>query len=57
MDALAAAVGVSKATISRIESGEQDPSLALIRRLVAYAGGTLSADDFLNRRDSAEAAP
>lgn len=48
MQALGDAVGVSKQTISRIESGEDDPSLALIRRIVAFADGALSANDFLH---------
>ena len=50
MEALGAAVGVNKTTISRIESGEYDASLRLVRRLVEFADGALSADDFLGRQ-------
>jgi len=47
LDVLAERVGVSKATLSRVENGKQSPSLDLVGRLKAESHGTLSADDFL----------
>ncbi len=44
---LAAAVGVAKSTISRIENREMQPSLGLMSRLIAATGGEVSANDFL----------
>lgn len=47
---LALLAGTTRQTIHRIESGEQTPSLALVRRLVGVAdarGQKLRADDFL----------
>jgi len=46
MEALGAKVGVAKATIFRIETGE-DASLDLIRRLIAISDGELEAGDFI----------
>lgn len=48
IDALADMVGVSKSTISRVETGEQAPSVALIRRLVFATGGAVTAEVFVN---------
>ncbi len=45
LEALAARVGVSAATLSRIEAGENMPSMALVGRLKAETG--ISADHFL----------
>jgi transcriptional regulator with XRE-family HTH domain len=45
LEALAARVGVSAPTISRIETGENLPSMALLGRLKAATG--ISADEFL----------
>ena len=47
LDALADATGVSRGTISRIERGKQNPSIDLVRRLIAASGGALSAQDFI----------
>jgi transcriptional regulator with XRE-family HTH domain len=44
--ALAAMVGVSKATISRIEHGIQAPRLGLMFRLVDATHGAVSPGDF-----------
>lgn len=43
-DEFAARVGTSKATISRIEARLQDPTVALIRRIVATTKGAVSAE-------------
>lgn len=45
IDALAAKVGASKSTISRVETGDQRPSFDLLQRLLKETG--ISADDFL----------
>ncbi len=42
LDALAAASGVSRATLSRIENGETSPTAAVLGRLAAAHGITLS---------------
>lgn len=49
LDELAARVGTSKATLSRVENWKQDPSLDLIGKLKAATDGIVSADDFLRR--------
>lgn len=46
VEALAAKVGVTKSTISRIETWQADPSLSLIRMLCEELPG-LSANDFV----------
>jgi transcriptional regulator with XRE-family HTH domain len=50
MECVAVAVGVSKATISRIETGRQTPTLGIVERLIDFSEGALSADSFLSRR-------
>lgn len=46
---LATEMGVSSATISRIENHDQDPSLGLVRKLCAYfRNDGLAAHDFVN---------
>jgi DNA-binding XRE family transcriptional regulator len=45
-DSVAAAVGVSKGTISRIETRRLTPTLAVVQRLVAFSEGVLTADVF-----------
>jgi transcriptional regulator with XRE-family HTH domain len=45
--AVAAAVGVSKATIGRIEQGLQTPSLELMFRLVNETNGAVTPNDFM----------
>jgi transcriptional regulator with XRE-family HTH domain len=47
LSALARQVGTSKATLSRIENGRQEPSLALVAKIKAAT--RLSADAFLRR--------
>ncbi len=57
LEALAARVGVSAATLSRIEAGENLPSMSLVGRLKAETG--ISADLFLPpdaEREQTEAA-
>lgn len=52
--ALASAVGVSTATISRVERRLQDPSLSLVRRLCAYFKKEgLTAEDFVETENAA----
>ena len=46
VEALAERAGVAKSTISRVETGQADPSLELIRRLCLILP-ELRADDFL----------
>lgn len=46
VEGLAVTVGVSKSTISRIETGAMDPSLDLIRKLCVALPG-LTANDFM----------
>lgn len=43
-----AATKLSKATISRIESGKQQPSADSLRRLCQFSGGLLRPNDFFN---------
>lgn len=43
--------GASKASLSRIETGQQQPDFETIRRLIAFAsdhGAKLTAEDFVN---------
>ena len=48
LDELSAIVGgITKASLSRIETGEQNPSLDLIGRIVTATNGEVSANDFL----------
>jgi DNA-binding XRE family transcriptional regulator len=51
LDALAKVAGVSRGTISKIETGRQLPSVGLIRRLIAVTGGALCADDFIGNTE------
>lgn len=46
LDELAALVETSKASLSRIETRAQTPSLGLVERIVKASGGLLSANDF-----------
>lgn len=46
LDNLAASVGASKASLSRIETRLQTPSLGLVERIVGVSGGALNANDF-----------
>jgi len=55
LDTMAQAVGASKASLSRIETRLQVPSLGLVERIVRASDGALSADDFLIVREAAEA--
>lgn len=47
LEAFAAKVGSSAPSLSRIINGKQSPSLSLVGRILAAAGGKLSANDFL----------
>jgi DNA-binding XRE family transcriptional regulator len=49
LDAFAALVDASKATISRLEARIQDPSFDLVRRIIAATDGEVTADDFVPR--------
>lgn len=57
LDELALLVDASKASLSRIETRAQVPSLGLVERIVKAAGGELSANDFFGdeAREPAEA--
>jgi transcriptional regulator with XRE-family HTH domain len=46
-DSIAAATGINRSTITRIETGKIQPSLDTIGKLIGFAGGALSADSFL----------
>ena len=51
LDQVADITGISKASLSRIETGEQKPSFDVIRTLIAFAQGrnaALTAEDFVN---------
>lgn len=52
LKALAAVIGVSAATISRIETGLQQPSLPLVQKFVDLTD--LKAADFLRQSEEAE---
>ena len=45
--ALAGRVGLSRSTLSRIETGASRPSLDAISRIVEATGGLVGAADFL----------
>jgi transcriptional regulator with XRE-family HTH domain len=47
LEELANACGSTRATLSRIENGLQNPSLALIERIRDATCGAVRADDFL----------
>jgi len=47
LEDLARQAGVTKGTLSRIETGKQEASPGLIRRLIALSAGRLSSDDFI----------
>jgi DNA-binding XRE family transcriptional regulator len=47
LEALAEKADVTAPTLSRIETWQAEPSLALISRLIKLSRGKLSADDFL----------
>ena len=47
LEELASLAEISKASLSRIETGDQIPSLGLVKRLVKVSKNKLSADDFL----------
>lgn len=55
LEELAALARSSTASLSRIENGRQEPSLALIRRLKEVTDGAVAADDFI-RADQMESA-
>jgi transcriptional regulator with XRE-family HTH domain len=50
LESVASAVGLSIASISRIETGRQTPSLSMVERLVRFSAGfdgaALTADAF-----------
>lgn len=50
LEHLAQMVGVTRATLSRIETWLQSPSLSLVCRLINATGGALSADDFIEKQ-------
>lgn len=52
LEALSARLGISKASLSRVETGRQTPSLALLQRITAATDGAVTANDFY-RQDAA----
>lgn len=51
LDRLSELTGISKATLSRVETGHQKPSFDIMRTLITFFADrepTLSADDFVN---------
>lgn len=48
LEELAKSVGVSKASLSRIEKRKQAPSLGLVEKLIGACDGKISASDFLS---------
>lgn len=52
LEAFAVKVGTSAPSLSRILTGKQTPSLALVGRILRAAGGKLTADDFLPGQSS-----
>jgi len=46
-DAIAQAAATTKATISRIEAGSLDPTMDLMRRLIAATRGRVTADELI----------
>ena len=59
LEELAKECGTTRATLSRIETGRQNPSLDLMDRIRTATGGAVRADDFLPFRsdDQDESAP
>lgn len=56
LEELAKECGTTRATLSRIENGLQNPSLDLMDRIRTATGGAVRADDFLPfRSDDASA--
>lgn len=51
LDELAGLVDASKASLSRIETRLQTPSLGLVERIVKVSGGELSANDFVGEAE------
>jgi transcriptional regulator with XRE-family HTH domain len=47
LDELATRVGTSKASLSRIETRDQVPSLGLVKKIIGVSDGALSANDFV----------
>lgn len=47
LEELANACGSTRATLSRVETGKQNPSLDLIERIREATGGAIRADDFI----------
>jgi transcriptional regulator with XRE-family HTH domain len=56
LESVACAVGLSAASISRIETGRQTPTLAVVEKLLVFTakfdGAALTADAFLRARVS-----
>jgi len=50
--ALGELLGISKASVSRIENGLQEPSMPLLRRIIERT--SLTANDFLQKPEAAE---
>jgi len=49
LEALGKEAGASRSTLSRIETGEKDPSVALIRRLCKATKGKVKPNDFFKQ--------
>ena len=48
LDALAIQVNASKAQLSRVENGNADPSVSLIRRICEASDGAVTPGDFFD---------
>lgn len=47
-------IGTKKGTLSRIETHKADPSADMIRKIVAWSNGNVSADSLLGITSSAQ---
>lgn len=47
----AARIGISQGTLSRYESGKQEPSMATVRRIKAATDGKVTAEDWPVERE------
>lgn len=57
LEQLAVIVGTTRATLSRVETGTQQPSMALLKKIIMATGGEVSADDFITFEDAGDAQP
>lgn len=50
---LAALIGTTTPTVSRLETGDRLPSFAMVLKIVAVTNGNVTADDFMPARETA----